>query len=146
MEWAQWKHDRGEFAEPFVIGAVIDLGNCFDLTVRENLELLGEAYEGLKAEHDTAGRALPVNRNVPGDPFDDLLLRYLDDAVIEKVHQDIEDAVANGASIEPFDTVRGLFHEGERAYPGSGFFKKTHTQIAVRSPASIKGVFLPPGF
>ncbi|MBA3055034.1 MAG: hypothetical protein FP826_08890 [Sphingomonadales bacterium] len=96
MEWAQWKYRRGDYAEPFVIGAVIDLGNCLDLTVRENLELLGDAFVGLKAEHDTAGRTLPKNLNVPGDPFQDLLLRYLDDAVIEKVHQDIADAAARG--------------------------------------------------
>lgn len=144
LEWAHWKHVRGDYAEPFVIGAVIDLGNCLDLTVRENLELLGEGYLGLKAEHDVAGRDLPVNRNVPGDPFRDMLLRYLDDAVVEKVCQDVEAAAAHGSSVEPFDTVRGLFQEGDRAYPGSGFFSKTHTQIAVRRTEAIKGVFLPP--
>lgn len=41
----------------------------------------------------------------------------------------------------PFDTVKGVFVEGEQAYPGSGFSDKTHIQIAVRNPKMIKGVF-----
>jgi len=40
MEWAEWKRDRGDYKEPFVIGAAIDLGNCLDLTSRDSLELL----------------------------------------------------------------------------------------------------------
>ena len=143
MEWAQWKHARGDYAEPFVIGAVIDLGNCLDLTVRENLELLSDAHTLLKAEHDTADLGLPVNRDVPNDPFQDMLLRFLDYAVIQKLCEDVEAASAVSA-VEPFDTVRGLFQEGDRAYDGSGFFSKTHTQIAVRRSTAIKGVFLPP--
>lgn len=139
-EWAEWKVARGDYAEPFVIGAVIDQGNCLDLTVRDNLELLAYAYTGLKAEHEAAGLALPHNRDLKDDPFQDMLLRFLDYAVIEKVCQDVEEA----GTVEPFDTVRGLFQEGDRAYEGSGFFLKTHTQIAVRRPSAIKGVFLPP--
>ena len=58
----------------------------------------------------------------------------------------IDDVDANPPGvdhIEPFDTVKGLFIEGKRAYRGGGFYKKTHTQIAVRSDACVKGIFIP---
>lgn len=145
LEWAQWKAARGDYSEPFVVGAVIDLGNCLDLVVRKNIGLLEDAYEGLKAEIQAAGGPFPKNRDVADDPFEDKLLRYLDYAVIEKVHATLDDAAALGApTVEPFDTVRGLFQEGGPAYPDGGIFAKTHTQIAVRNPRAIKGVFLPP--
>ncbi|MDP2214930.1 hypothetical protein [Phenylobacterium sp.] len=143
-EWAMWKKGRGEYKEPFVIGTVIDLGNCLDLTARENIDLLPDAYEGVVAEMAKAGKKLPQNVNAPDDPFKDKLLRYLDYAVIEKVHASIEEAAAARVTgVEPFDTVRGLFQEGDRAYPEGGIFAKSHTQIAVRNLKAIKGVFLP---
>lgn len=143
QEWAEWKRDRGDYEEPFVIGAVIDLGNCLDLLVRENIELLAVAYEGVVAEHEAASLPLPANRDAAGDPFEDKLLRFLDFAVIEKVHASLEEAAAAGATVELFDTVRGLFQEGDRAYPEGGIFAKTHTQIAVRDLKAVKGLFLP---
>ena len=33
-EWAEDKVARSQYADPFVIGAVIDFGNCLDLCVR----------------------------------------------------------------------------------------------------------------
>jgi hypothetical protein len=49
------------------------------------------------------------------------------------------------SSGEPaFDTVRGVFMEGERLYPTSGFRRQSHIQICVRNPAAIKGVFRVP--
>lgn len=63
-----------------------------------------------------------------------LLLRYLDCAVIEELHTERE-----SQGLKAFDTVRGLFHEGEQIYNTSGFFEKTHIQICVRNPNCIKG-------
>ena len=37
-----------------------------------------------------------------------------------------------------------LFTEGERVYPTSGFYEKTHIQICVCSQSVIKGVFRVP--
>ena len=42
-----------------------------------------------------------------------------------------------------FDTVRGLFFEGDDLYPNAGFKAKNHIQICVRNPNCIKGYFLP---
>jgi hypothetical protein len=143
-EWAEEKATRGRCKEPFVIGAVIDLGNCLDLTVRENIELLGLAYQDLAERAGTGGLPLPENKNARGDPSGDRLLRYLDCAVIKTLHSIIEQRRQDGdTDAEPFDTVRGLFTEGEPAYAGSAFKRKTHTQIAVCADRCIKGVFVP---
>jgi hypothetical protein len=50
LEWAQAKARRDRKTKPFVIGAVIRLGNCLDLTLRQNLELLAVAYESLAVD------------------------------------------------------------------------------------------------
>ncbi len=42
-----------------------------------------------------------------------------------------------------YQTVRGVFVEGEAAYEGSGFQSKNHLQIAVRDPSCILGYFRP---
>ncbi|MDT8351238.1 hypothetical protein [Roseomonas mucosa] len=146
-EWADWKVARGDYAKPFVVGAIIDLGNCLDLPVRENLDLLKMAYDGLAASHAKSEQVLPSNKNNKGDLAQDKLLRFLDCAVIRRLHWILEEERSLAPEGEepppPFDTVRGLFTEGEPVYPGGGFFRKTHTQIAVCNQACIKGVFLP---
>jgi hypothetical protein len=40
-------------------------------------------------------------------------------------------------------TVRGVFVEGNPAFPGSQIYAKTHVQIAVRDSSCILGYFLP---
>ena len=40
-------------------------------------------------------------------------------------------------------TVRGVFQEGEPAFPGGGIRRKSHIQIAVRDPCVIVGFFHP---
>lgn len=145
-EWAEQKVAERPGMEPYVIGAAIDLGNCLDLTTRDDIELLRDAYDGLQRSLAAEGRPLPRNRNVRHDPSQDKLLRNLDCAVIRYLHDSIEEQIAAGAAdvaLERFDTVRGLFREGEPIYPGSGFYERTHTQIAVRSLNCIKGVFVP---
>ena len=61
-------------------------------------------------------------------------------AVINYVHE-----IAKEAKLPAFDTVRGLFPEGDEIYAGARFHERTHTQIAVRNDACIKGFFLPRG-
>ena len=139
-EWADWKVGRKAYETPFVVGAAIDLGNCLDLMARESLELLNDAYASFSAIIAAADddRALPENRRV-GSSDEDKLLRYLDCAIIKHLH----DALCDQGE-ESFDTVRGLFTEGGELFPGSGFQKKTHVQVAVRNPSCIKGLFRVP--
>lgn len=138
MEWAEEKKGRGDYHDPFVIGAVIDLGNCLDLLVRENIELVRAAHASFEKQQKQAGVPMPVNKAARKDQSQDLVLRYLDCAVIKHLHTIIADG-----KVEPFDTVRGLFPEGKELYAGSGFKHKNHIQIAVCNTDCIKGVFLP---
>jgi hypothetical protein len=145
-EWAEAKAVRQPGMQPYVIGAVIDLGHCLDLTTRDDIELLRDAYQGLLGSQEAEGKALPRNRDAGRDPNQDKLLRNLDCAVIRYLHDSIEEQIAQGTAedeLERFDTVRGLFREGAPIYPDSGFYERTHTQIAVRSLECIKGVFVP---
>jgi hypothetical protein len=47
-----------------------------------------------------------------------------------------------GRGVE-YDTVRVAFWEGDPAYPGAGFSREGHLQIAVRNLTCILGVFRP---
>jgi hypothetical protein len=138
LEWAQWKHKMGQCPDPYVIGAIIDLGNCFDLLVRENLEILADAHSAYVASQLAAKLPIPVNKDSPRGASQNKVMRYLDCAVINYLH----DSMA-ARSIEPFDSVRGLFVEGKPVYPGAEIFSLTHAQIAILNEKCIKGVFLP---
>ena len=119
----------GRVRTPFVIGAVIDLGRCLDMSSLAGIALVRTAYANLVEVSENLGNPLPRNSL-------DGLRRRLDCAVVRRVHSIVEDS-----GQEPIDTVRGVFTEGEPIYPGAGFHEKTHVQIAVRNPLCIKGVF-----
>ena len=82
--------------------------------------------------------AMPVNKSSNINDHD-YLLRNLDCAVIEFVH--ITKKLTGDK--EEFDSVRGMFAEGNKVYPNAGFFEKTHVQIAIRNSRMIKGYFRP---
>jgi len=133
--WADAKVARGTCSEAFVVGAIIDLGNCLDLTEQESIQELSDAYEGLKDSFSASGNELPENKDTQKFPSGDKLQRYLDCAVINYLCTSMDEANS------PYDTVRGLFVEGSPAYPGAGFYALTHTQISVRNSECIIGTF-----
>lgn len=141
LEWAKWKASVNHYKDPVVIGAVIDLRNCLDLVAREDIELLREAHASFVKVQTTANLPIPKNGSPKGAKDKDRILRYLDCAVLKHLHGIIETLSEGDSSIEPFDTVRGMFVEGGKAYTGSGIYRKSHVQIAVRNAACIKGVF-----
>lgn len=138
--WAQQQKRRGEIEKPAVIGAVIDLGHCLNLTDSEYIDLLAREYKLLFEEAQAAEIDLPENEG----KTEDKLFRNLDCAVIEHLHNRLEQEKKNGHStLAPFDSARALFVEGEPIYKGAGFQRKTHIQICVRNPNCIKGYFEP---
>ncbi|MCL6729251.1 hypothetical protein [Sphingomonas hankyongi] len=139
MEWAQQAKTRGRIETPAVVGAVIDLGNCLDLLNRENIELVRDAHRLFVQEQKRSGLPIPANRSLEGEP--ERILRFLDRAVIQFLHEIFE--VAGEAA---FDSVRGLFPEGDELYPGAGFRRRNHIQIAVCNPKLILGLFYPPDY
>lgn len=130
-EWAVNQHKD----DPAVIGAVIDLGYCLNLTDSFNNEFLRLGYDMLKHRCDTLGLPLPKNKMLKGK---DVLHRDLDCAVIEQIHYFNEQS-----DNAPFDSVRGIFIEGEPPYEGSAFCEKTHVQLCICNPNCIKGYFEP---
>jgi hypothetical protein len=136
LEWATElsKRPKSNIKKPAVIGAILDLGRCLDLLDYENLAYVKEAHAFLQTVTTAAEAPMPVNSGKTHD----LLFRELDCAVIETLHAtfELDDKPA-------FDSVRGVFWEGNRIYDNAGFREKDHIQICVRNLECIKGYFLP---
>jgi hypothetical protein len=133
----RWRaeHDKAnQITEPFVIGAAIDLGFCLDLTTSTGIQAIAGMYADLAERSKTARTPMPKNEG-----GSDLLFRRLDCAVINHLH-----AIRERQKLQRFDTVKGVFIEGNTIYAGSGFYERTHVQIAVRNPECIKGIFRVP--
>ncbi|MFZ2958613.1 MAG: hypothetical protein WA705_17125 [Candidatus Ozemobacteraceae bacterium] len=127
------KNSKGKIREPFVIGAIIDLKHCFNLMDRFALLQLEAAFNTLKGTFLKAGLDLPSNGET-------LRKRNLDCAVFQTLHALREEKEVGAV---PFDSIRGLFFEGDDLYEGAGFKKKNHIQICVRNTDCIKGYFRP---
>ena len=128
------KRKSSSIKNPAVIGAVIDLGYCLDLTDMSCLYEIKQSYNALKMALNEV--QLPKNKVV--GTSSDLLIRNLDCAVIEFEH-----TINEKAKVKSFDSVRGIFVEGDELFPNSGIREKNHIQICVRNPNCIKGYFLP---
>jgi hypothetical protein len=111
-----------------VIGAVLQLGLCLDLTDVKNTDLLREEYRSVRRSRKQQGLAMPRN----GDKRRDLDCLIINELVVSAEDDQIT-----------FQTVRCPFLEGQRAFPGSGIRRESHIQIAVRDSSCILGVFRP---
>lgn len=132
-DWAINRYGKENAA---VIGAVIDLGLCLNLTDSTSSDILRRGYEILSFRSEMLGNKMPINR--PSKKSTDILLRDLDCAVIQQIHD------FNRQENKPmFDSVRGIFIEGEEVYPGAEFREKTHVQLCICNPNCIKGYFSP---
>lgn len=149
FQWAVDKKDRGKLQDPSVVGVVYQLDNCLDFTDSEYIEILSSYFKLMKEDLLFTGKEIPKNKNLPKDKFHDLILRELDCAVIEYLHQKIDekinlDFLEKGFSdLKHFDTVRGIFTEGGPAFDGAGIQLKNHIQICIRNLNCIKGFFIP---
>ena len=149
LSWAEDKKKRGAIEIPAVIGAVLYLGYCCDLTDTKFIHLLADAYERMAKEGKNAKKELPRNRDLPNDVHKDKLWRDLDCATIEFMHDQISERVQQDvqqkgfSQIRIFDSTRGIFTEGGPAFEGSEIQAKTHTQLCIRNLNCIQGFFLP---
>ncbi len=129
-EWVS----KGKIKDPYVVGAVVELGYCLDLTSSTGIVAITRAHEDFLTYCTAAGTAIPQKHG-----GEDRLLRKLDCAVVNHLHKVLE---IGGQPA--FDTVKGIFLEGGPIYENSGFNKKTHIQLCVRNRVCIKGVFRVP--
>jgi hypothetical protein len=127
-DWAKERRNN-----PSVVGAFAHPGHCLNLTDYGVMNELALAYEATKGISEAAGTALPKNSVRQKGIF---MMRQLDCAVIQMVHE-----IRMDEGMDAYDTVYGVFEEGELVYPGAGFKDRTHVQIAIRNPEMILGYF-----
>lgn len=140
MAWAEKKKRKRpkEMSQPSVLGAFAYPGHCLNLTDFGALAELRVAYEKIKLLLESEGGVLPSN----GAKEDGIYLyRPLDCLVIQMVHKLREES-----GLPAYDSVYGIFVEGQDLFPGSGFKAKSHAQIAIRNPECIAGYFRVPDF
>lgn len=132
LEWSveQKKRFPKRIKKPAVIGAVIQLGNCFDLLDTRNTKTLASAHDAFVESQLREKLVAPSNRSLQHD---------LDCSVINFALPRLE-----AASGTKFHSVRGCFQEGAPAFAESEIRLKSHVQVAVRDPDCILGYFRPP--
>lgn len=136
----EFARDTKKCKEPYVIGAIIDLGNCLDMTCRIGATIVSTHWNISIKELYENGKLQP-NKATPRGENGELILRYLDCRVMESLHK-----FNREFGIAPYDSVRAAFWEGEQLYPTAGFHEKNHIQLCIREPKNIKAIFLPQGY
>lgn len=126
-----YRNSKGKITEPFVLGAIINLGHCLDMADSSAIAQVKDSYQRLLDMAKGYGAKLPDND-------DGLKTRRLDCLVFNALHNLREEA-----DLAPYDTVRGLFWEGNPIYPHSGVGESNHIQICVRNTTHILGYFRP---
>jgi hypothetical protein len=121
--------NSGPIKTPFVIGAIIELGNCLNLIEPNSINIVKQAHTSLEQLINDSGQKMPVNKGAN---------RKLDCAVIQMVHE-----TNKRLDIPVYDTIRSAFIEGDEIYPGSNFTERLHIEICVINTSLIKGYFLP---
>ncbi|PWV50535.1 hypothetical protein [Chitinophaga sp. S165] len=149
LDWANEKFRRKKIAKPAVIGAVIDLGYCYDFLDAAHIHTFKHFYEKFISDVKNDEGNSHQNVNLAHGSFRTKMIGELDCLIIERLHKEIAaqmkvDIEQRGFTEERLpDSVRGAFIEGKPVFEGSGIHEKTHIQIAIRNPNCIKGFFLP---
>lgn len=135
IDWAREAVARKSprIKDPYVIGAFIHPGLCLNLTDYGVTTELRAAYRTLSRTLAQTGTPPPKNTLQQDGIY---LKRALDCAAIKTVHE-----LRKDSKQDPYETVYGVFEEGRPLYPGAGFKKKTHVQIAVIEQNCILGYF-----
>lgn len=141
LDWARERATRRKgqpapkIRDPYVIGAFIHPGLCLNLTDYGVTSELLDAYSSLTRMLRQSQKELPTNTLPQSGIY---MKRNLDCAVIKTVHK----LRRADERQESYQTVYGVFEEGEALYPNSSFKEKTHVQIAVIDAAiCILGYF-----
>lgn len=115
-----------------VVGAIIELGTCFDLTNAHYRNIYKHYYKSVFFP-----RYGDMLEDLKNSNDSDILLRKRDRAILTHMFNFFEN------KNEFFDSARGAFEEGKQIFSGSSFRDKTHVQISLRNLNCIKGFFRP---
>lgn len=149
LKWAQDKKRRKQINKPSVLGVIYQLDHCLDFTDSAFIHIVSQYYALMKEDFSFLKKELPTNKSLPKDEYHDLILRELDCAVIEYLHQQVAEEIQSDinlkghSELKHFDTARGVFTEGGPAFDGAGIQSKSHIQICIRNLNCIKGFFIP---
>jgi hypothetical protein len=114
---------------PAVVGAMIRLGNCFDLLDPRNVQLLKGLHDDMVDKWKSKG--IEPARNVRHR-------KNLDCAVFNYCY---EKAVAKGRPIDSARTVYVPTDKSKRIWHGSWIYEEAHIQICLRNPKNILAVW-----
>jgi hypothetical protein len=124
-----WAREHKANDRPAVVGAIIRLGNCFDLLDPRNVPTLRAFKDELVEKLTAIGAEIP--RNVRQD-------RALDCAVFNYIYG------LSDETPKPIETARGVYvptGNAKRVWRGSWISEEAHIQICVREPKNILAVW-----
>ena len=128
----KWRKGKAnEIKEPFVVGAVVEPSLCLDLTTSMGIQAVAAMHADFLDYCKQAGIDPP--KNTGGQDF---LFRKLDCAVINHLLN-----IRVAAGLPSFDVVKGVFIEGSRIYPESGFFEKLTSSFASAISRALRACF-----
>jgi hypothetical protein len=124
-----WAKTFKKKAEPAVVGAMIRLGNCFDLLDPANVQSIKRLHDVMIDTWKTAGVEAPGNfrhrRNLECAVFN----HYYDESAVEG---------------KPIDSARAVHvptDKSKRIWKGSWICEEAHIQVCVRNPRNILAVW-----
>lgn len=126
--WANRRTRKGLNGTPAVIGAVIRLGNCFDLLDAPNVKILKTFGEQYQDNCKKFGIEMPRNfRHYKNR--DCAVFNFLYEHFISKR--------------EPIDSARGVYvsPRAGRIWEASWLYEDTHIQTCIRNPKNILAVW-----
>ncbi|MDB5323635.1 MAG: hypothetical protein JWN40_5266 [Phycisphaerales bacterium] len=124
-----WATQTRKYPNPAVVGAVLRLGNCFDMCDPGNIVLLHAFRDDLVAGLKDAGQPIPKNYR---------RFMKLDCAVFNRVYNASTDG---GHPIDSFRAVYVPTDKQKRIWKGSWIYAETHVQISIRNASKILAVW-----
>jgi hypothetical protein len=124
-----WARDFKGHPRPAVVGAMIRLGNCFDLLDPVNVQSLKALHDVMIRKWRRTGVEIPQNGNQHKN-LDCAVFNYLYDRAT--------------ATDRPIDTARAVYvptGSAKRIWKRSWIYEEAHIQICVRSPRNIVAVW-----
>ena len=127
LAWASERYPDS----PAVIKSELVLENCIDLLDIAWNPIIRETYEMFVLEYKKANIPLPRQNSQKSKAhrLDCAFFNY----IVEKVFASRDLTI---------DSVRAVFNEGDRVYPSSAIFDRSHIQILIRDLSLIKKSYL----
>lgn len=123
--WAMIGKTDGRLKKPAILRYDVNVRLCLDVNDTNSHAEIRLAFNYLEHLHLGLGKPLPTNDKIRGGiPIN----RFLDSAVINTV-----DYLRRANKLSKYDSVMGMFEDGQPIFPGSAIKDKTHRQIAIRN-------------